>query len=160
MLFERRDPDLYTVSANGGAPARLDTKCTGDCWGAGEARISPDGSTVGFSRASGPRSAAFPSRVAINIVPIGGGSPKSVADPPTGYEDHYPSWSPDGKTLLFQRDTSTETPGQTKLMTIDVASRAERLVYAIPAWAPGLGIASFSPDGTLASPSSGAMVVG
>jgi Tol biopolymer transport system component len=146
VLFDR-DPDLYTVAANGGAPTRLDTNCTGDCWSAGEARISPDGSTVAFSRASGPRSADFPSRVAISIVSSSGGNPTPVSDPPTGDEDHYPSWSPDGKAILFQRDTFTPAPGRTKLMVVDVASGAERLVYAIPAWAPGSGIASFSPDG-------------
>jgi len=147
VLFERRDPDLYTVPAGGGTPARLDTDCTGDCWGGGEARMSPDGSTVAFSRASGARSAKFPSHVAIYVVSSSGGNPTEVSNPPRGYEDHYPSWSPDGRTILFQRDTSTETPGPTNLMAIDVASGAERLVYAIPAWAPGSGIASFSPDG-------------
>jgi Tol biopolymer transport system component len=149
VLFERRDdPELFTVPAAGGTPSSLGRGCSGECWSDAEAKASPDGSTVAFSRASGPRAASAPSHVAIAVASSRGGSPRELSDPPRGFEDHYPSWSPDGRTILFQRDTSTETPGPTKLMTINVASGAERLVYTIPAWAPGSGIASFSPDGT------------
>jgi Tol biopolymer transport system component len=150
VLFERRGDEsgenLYTVPALGGTPAQLGD-CSGDCWSNGEARWSPDGSKVAFSRATGPRTAPGPSRVAINVMDSNGSNLLELSKPPNGYEDHYPSWAADGQTIIFQRDTSTTTPGATKLLAIDVATRTERPFYALPPWAPGSGIATFSRDG-------------
>jgi Tol biopolymer transport system component len=146
ILFERRD-SLHSVAAAGGTPSRIEGECSGDCWGFAEGRWSPDGSEIAFSRASGPRTADSPAEVAIFVMKADGSDVRAISKSPKGYEDHYPSWSPDGRTILFQRDTFNPTAGPTRLFRVEVESSKERLVYALPRWAPGSGLASFSPDG-------------
>ena len=103
---------------------------------------------IAFGRASGPRTTDVPDKVAIYTMDADGSDVRAISKPPKGYEDHYPSWSPDGRTILFQRDTFTSsTVGPTRLFGVDVESGTERLVYALPRWAPGSGLASFSPNG-------------
>jgi hypothetical protein len=127
VLFERRGDadgeDLYTVPATEGAPRRL-TDCAGNCWSDGEARWSRDGSQIAFGRATGPRAAQFPSLAAIYVMDTDGRNVRQLSHPPKGFEDHYPTWAPDGKTIVFQRDTTTATPGPTKLVSVDSRSRA------------------------------------
>jgi Tol biopolymer transport system component len=142
VLFERRgeaNEDLHVVPASGGEVTRL-AACTDLCWGDGEARYSPDGSSIAFMRASDDA-------IAIYVRSEDGADTRQLSHPSAEFEDHYPSWSPDGTTILFQRDTRSSVPGQTRLMAVDLESGAERLVYAIPVSAPGSGIASYSPDG-------------
>lgn len=155
VLFERRkldeskpgsDEALYEVDAHGRGFRQI-THCRGRCWGDGEADWSANGSRIVFGRASGPRSAPGPSLLAIYVVNADGSHVRRISTPPHGYEDHYPTFSPDGRTVVFQRDTSTAVPGQTKLIAVDVVTRRERLAYRIPKWAPGSGTATFSPNG-------------
>jgi dipeptidyl aminopeptidase/acylaminoacyl peptidase len=154
VLFERRNlqnpgDDLYTVGWNGAGLLRL-TSCSAvdTCWSDNEARFSEDGKRIAFSRATGPRSGNGPSLIAIYIANADGTGITQLTHTPAGFEDHYPSWSPDGRTILFQRDTSSNPAGPTKLVAIDVESGQEHLVYALPPWAPGAGIAAYSPAGT------------
>jgi Tol biopolymer transport system component len=156
LLFERRkldpaaaggDEALYAVSADGRGFRQI-THCRGECWSDGEAAWSPDGDRIAFMRATGPRSAPGPSLVTIYIANADGSHVTQLTRAPRGYEDHYPTWSPDGRTIVFQRDTSgAGTPGPTKLMAVDVITGAERVVYRLPSWAPGSGYAAFAPDG-------------
>ena len=156
LLFERRkldpaaaggDEALYAVNADG-AGFRQVTHCRGQCWSDGEAAWSPGGDRIAFSRATGPRSAPGPSLVAIDVADADGSHVRQLSRPPDGYEDHLPTWSPDGRTIVFQRDTAgSGTPGPTTLIAADVITGTERIVYRLPSWAPGAGLAAFAPDG-------------
>ena len=155
LLFERRkldpgaaggDEALYAVNADGGGFRQI-THCRGQCWSDGEATWSPGG-RIAFSHATGPRSAPGPSLVAIDVTNTDGSHVRQLSRPPHGYEDHLPTWSPDGRTIVFQRDTAgSGTPGPTKLMAVDSVTGTERVVYRLPSWAPGSGLAAFAPDG-------------
>jgi len=156
LLFERRkldpaatggDEALYAVNADGRGLRQI-THCRGECWSDGEAAWAPNGRRIAFDRATGPRSAPGPSLVTIYLADADGSHVRQLTRPPHGYEDHLPAWSPDGQTIVFQRDTAgASTPGPTKLMAVDVATGAERIVYRLPSWAPGSGYATFAPDG-------------
>jgi Tol biopolymer transport system component len=156
LLFERRkldpaaaggDEALYAVNADGGGFRQI-THCHDECWSDGEAAWSPGGGRIAFSRATGPRSAPGPSLVAIDVADADGSHIRQLSRPPQGYEDHLPAWSPNGRTIVFQRDTAgSGTPGPTKLMAVDVVTGAGRVVYRLPRWAPGSGLAAFAPDG-------------
>jgi Tol biopolymer transport system component len=157
LLFERRkldfaaaggDEALYAVNADGRGFRQI-THCRGECWADNEAAWSPGGDRIAFNRATGPRPALGPSLVAIDVANADGGHVKQLTRPPHGYEDHLPTWSPDSRTIVFQRDTfgADGTAGPTKLMAVDVVTGAERVVYRLPSWAPGSGLAAFAPDG-------------
>jgi TolB protein len=154
VLFERRktadvpgsDEALYEVNAHGRGLRQV-THCHGSCWGDGEAAWSQDGRRIAFGRATGPRSAPGPSLIAIYVARADGSHVRRISTPPHGYEDHYPTWSPDGRTIVFQRDTSTQVPLPGKLIAVDVKTRAQHTVYAFPKWAPGAGVAAFAPSG-------------
>jgi Tol biopolymer transport system component len=156
LLFERRkldpaaaggDEALYAVNADG-AGFRQITHCRGQCWSDGEAAWSPGGDRIAFSRATGPRSAPGPSLVAIDVADADGSHVRQLSRPPHGYEDHLSTWSPDGRTIVFQRDTAgSGTPGPTTLIAADVVTGTERIVYRLPSWAPGAGLAAFASDG-------------
>ena len=155
VLFERRkldpaaaggDEALYAVNADGRGFRQI-THCRGECWSDSEAAWAPSGRRIAFDRATGPRSAPGPSLVTIYVANADGSHVKQLTRPPHGYEDHLPTWSPDSRTIVFQRDTAGATTGPTKLMAIDVATGAERVVHRLPSWAPGSGYAAFAPDG-------------
>ncbi len=149
VLFERRGgdgDDLWTVDAATGRLSRV-TDCRDECWSNNEARWSADGTKIAFGRATGPRDQPGPAQVAVYVMGADGGGITQLSRPPQGYEDHYPTWSPDSKTVVFQRDTSTNRAAGTSLIAVDPTTGVERRLYTLPSWAYGGGIASFSPDG-------------
>ncbi len=150
VLFERRVLDgtgdnLYVVNANDRQLRRI-TNCaeTALCWSDNEAKWSPDGERIAFGRATGPPSEQGPSKVAIYLAHADGTGISQLSNPPSGFGDHYPTWSADGKTVVFQRDPAQ---GRTTLIAVDVAAQAERVIYRLPRWAAGGGIPKFSPNG-------------
>jgi Tol biopolymer transport system component len=154
VLFERRvltgpGDDLFTVSAGGTALHRL-TACSDDpnCWSDNEGRWSADGKKIAFGRATGPRDHDGPTKVAIHVAASDGTGIRELSSPPAGYEDHYPSWSPDGQTLVFQRNTSTDNgPSRSTLVAVTVSTGEERTIYTLPAWAPGAGSPRWNRNG-------------
>jgi Tol biopolymer transport system component len=151
VLFERRVLDgvgdeLYLVGADGSG-LRSITTCVQECWSDSEARWSADGRQIAFGRATGPHDRNSPSLIAIYLMNADGTGLRQLSHPPQGYEDHYPTWSPDGHTIVFQRDTNANPPGRTRLIAIDPLTARERTVSTLPAWAGGGGIAKYSPDG-------------
>jgi Tol biopolymer transport system component len=154
VLFERRkldenaaggDEALYAVgTADGGV--RQVTQCQGDCWSDSEAAWSADGTRIAFGRATGPRDHDGPTLVAVYVAAADGSGVRQLTSPPSGSEDHYPTWSPDGHTVVFERDR-TSPAGPSQLIAVDVASGSERIVYTLPPWAPSAGIPKYSPDG-------------
>jgi Tol biopolymer transport system component len=156
VLFERRkidenatggDEALYAVGARGGSIRQV-THCQDDCWSDNEGAWSADGNQIAFGRATGPRDQDGPTLVAIYVAASDGSAARQLSSPPSGSEDHYPTWSPDGHTVVFERDRSSDPALPSQLMAIDVASGVERTVYALPLWAPAAGIPKYSPDGT------------
>jgi Tol biopolymer transport system component len=124
------------------------THCAGDCWSDNEGAWSPDATRVAFGRATGDRSAPGPGLVAIYTATARGADVHQLSKPPDGFEDHYPSWSLDGTTIVFERDKSGDRAGPSQLVAVDVATGSERVVYSLPSWAPGAGLPKVSPDGT------------
>jgi Tol biopolymer transport system component len=154
VVFERRvlengtdGDDLWVVDADGSDLHQL-TDCADQCWLDNEARWSPSGAQIAFTRGSGPRTIDHPSTIAIDVMASDGTGVRQLSRPPQGYEDHYATWSPDDTSIVFQRDTNANPPGRTELVAVDVASGVEHHVYTLPAWAGGSGIASFSPSGS------------
>ena len=152
VLFERRKVDssapggdeaIYAVGADASDFHQV-THCPGDCWSDSEPAWAPDASRIAFGRATGPRSAPGPSRVSIAVAQADGSDVRLISRPPRGYEDHDPTWSRDGHTIVFQRNVSDvrSTTQRSRLVAVDVATRAQRDVYVFPTWAQGQGTPS------------------
>ena len=128
--------DLYVANADGTNP----TKLTSDPEGDGNARVSPDGQTVAFTRVIG-------SSFYIFTTPIGGGALTQLT---TGGTENYASWSPDGASIVFTQ--GTPNGGEIWVMNADGGSKRRVTTGAIDHWP------RFSPDGTkliFSSPRSG-----
>ena len=150
VLFERRlpdDGDLYVVNGDGSGLHRI-TDCEDpECWGFGEGTWSADGNQIVADVATGPKTIDHPLKVFIALVAPDRRRFRELSTPEAGEEDHYPSWSPDGRTVAFMRDYADDPVTPTALMAVDVRTGAERTIYRFPSWAPGGGLPKFSPDG-------------
>src|SRR5262249_5103036 len=102
---ERGDPDVVVPPPAGGAPVPV-AATRAD---AGQPAFSPDGSKLAFvsARDRGGRLAAALNTSALEVylnsslgdlyvVPALGGTPAKLVE-----DGHYPSWSPDGKRIVF-----------------------------------------------------------
>jgi len=92
LIFDR-DGQLWTVAAEGGKPALLNTGATTRC--TGSHGLSPDGKWLAIS-------CSMPGKpeTRVYIVPSTGGEPRLLTENPASY---FHSWSPDGKTIAFTR---------------------------------------------------------
>ena len=103
--------DLHTVQADGTGLHRL-TNCAGECWPMARPRGRPTGSAS--------RSAVRPARSRRRPALEGrdlrhernGSGVRQVTRPAANREgDRYPTWSPDGTTIVFQRDFTDGSKG-------------------------------------------------
>ena len=127
-LVFRRHEGLGIVPVAGGAPKLIKTGFNGGndfCHS-----ISPDGRMLAFGHHS-----RF-NRTDVYVVPIGGGRPRRVT---RKSPSDSPSWSPDGKTLIFSR----RMQDRVGIYTIPAAGGEEKLLVST---ASG-GFAEYSPDG-------------
>ena len=115
---------LYVMNADGSGIQRItfgEGRAASPVW-------SPRGDLIAFTRIHGGRF-----RIAV-IRPDGTGE-RVLTD---GWQDENPSWSPNGRVILFSRQ---ERDGRTSLHAVDLTGRAERRVptpleASDPAWGP------------------------
>jgi Tol biopolymer transport system component len=114
--------------------------------------FSPDGHSLAFKRILGPDTDA--KRIeGIWIVGIDGSNPHQVTnvDPklPAAFSDSWPQFSPDGKTLAFERTRLEDGRHAVFVQRIDSSGSPED-AYQLTPWQMNCGIApEFSPDGKL-----------
>ncbi len=129
-LIYDREGKLFTVPAEGGTPALLNTGAATGC--TGSHGLSPDGKWLAIS-------CSMPDKpeTRVYIIPSGGGEPRLVTENPASY---FHSWSPDGKTIAFTRPSH----GSGNIYAIPVEGGAETALTT------GTGISDdpdYSPDG-------------
>ncbi len=112
---------------------------------------SPDGSLIAFDRHY--RDAARPGLdlVDVWIIEPGGAGLRRVAwcEAPC-YQLAYPSWSPDGRSLVVSRfdERSDGVWGPSAVEVIDIASGTRRVVYETPDGSTTMHVPRWSPDGS------------
>jgi TolB protein len=98
--------DVWVMNADGTGLKQL-TSCTGVCNGAQEGKWSPDGSKIVYDVADNPiRSDGNATSVDLWIMNADGSHPVQLTHTPlpTSIADNEPSWSPDGKQIIFARN--------------------------------------------------------
>jgi len=126
---EERTFSLFTVPAGGGSERKLDTG--GVEPKRGELDWSPDGKWIAFNGGD-----------ALFLVAQEGAPPRRLTDPPPSAEDRAPSFSADGKRVLFVRSRGAGFPDE--LRWIGIAGGEETLLTSITARV--LGIPRWSAD--------------
>lgn len=116
-LIFNRDGRLWTIPAEGGVPAVINTGAATNC--TGSHGLSPDGRWLAIS-------CSVPGKpeTRVYIVPSGGGEPRLLTENPSSY---FHSWSPDGKTIAFTRPNHH---GGGNILSIPVEGGAERPLTA------------------------------
>jgi dipeptidyl aminopeptidase/acylaminoacyl peptidase len=126
-----RDGQIALLPSEGGSPALLTTT---------------QGGKSGLAWSPDARTMAFVSQGSIWIVPAAGGAPVRLTDSrpgpgdPRNAADRQPSWSPDGRWILFESGRR----GNTDLFVVSADGRVERTLTVGPA---DEGSAAWSPDG-------------
>ncbi len=92
---------VYEVSDRSAAPGRILTRTLDDIW---NLQIAPDGGAVACVQAvSGGEHAIF----RLSVMPVEGGSLRTVAEPAA----IYPDWTPDGRSLVYATTRGRPTDG-------------------------------------------------
>lgn len=125
--------------------------CVGDCLGSEEPAWSPNGRKIAFVRALGPFSEeGFPATVGLFVMDADGSNVRQLTQlaPFSGTEDHFPTWSPDGRRIAFLRWNGTATPQNASVIySVRADGGQMRLLRRIPTRWPGGGTPDWSPDG-------------
>ncbi|MFI7599330.1 TolB family protein [Actinoplanes sp. NPDC049681] len=148
--------EVFVVNADGTGLTQLtrnapDQNC-GSGYGGfcnGSPAWSPDGRHIAFSRASGPVVDDLIENVGIYIMNADGSRMHQLTQRtrPSNGEDTDPQWSPNGRTIVFERDNVRDaTPADgIALWTVDLVSRRE---HRLTPWSLRAGdTPDWSPDG-------------
>jgi Tol biopolymer transport system component len=154
IFFRWGGGDIASVPAEGGEvstiPIRLDTRIFEVLPGGGNA-VSPDGKEIVFAAGQFKKGVTV---VNIWTIPVEGGEPTQLTTSPG--HDHFPCWSPDGKSIAFIR-----YPEPSKEMSIcivpteggevrQLTSESHKVQWSTISWSPdGKSIAYFSEDKTI-----------
>jgi len=111
-LIFNRDGHIWTIPAEGGKAAMMDTGAATKC--TGSHGLSPDGKLLAISCSTPEKP-----ETRVYIIPSGGGEPRLLTENPWSY---FHSWSPDGKTIAFTRP---DFKGGGNILTISVAGGTE-----------------------------------
>jgi len=116
---------LWSMNADGSSPAA--TSVTAPIDPVGGMSLSPDGFLVASSTGT-----------AIQLSSLVTGETRVITSPPTGVTDDYPSFSPDGKTILFTRHNTNAS--QLLTCTFDGINPQQQttglLGYETATWGP------------------------
>jgi TolB protein len=115
---------LYVMNADGSGQSRIsfgEGRSASPVW-------SPRGDYIAFTRIGG-------GRFGIGVMRADGSGERLLTN---GYQDESPSWSPNGRVILFARGTSA---GRSALWSVDVSGLNERRIVtpldaSDPAWSP------------------------
>jgi serine/threonine protein kinase/Tol biopolymer transport system component len=140
---------IYRMNADGTALTQIGD-CTAGCAGNAFPRYSPDGSKIAFIKWIGPvKPDGTITAGGVWIMNADGTNPVQLTQQrlPTSSEDMVPSWSPDGKALVFGRVNTTADP--VNRQAIFVAQLDGSDLHQVTQWELDARSANWSPDGKL-----------
>ena len=119
-------PQLYTMNADGSNPTRIsfgEGRYSAPVW-------SPRGDKIAFVKSSG-------GKFAIGVMNPDGSGERILTE---SYLDEGPTWSPNGRVILFSRETRGVN-GRSDIWSVDLTGRNLRKVQtpgqaSDPAWSP------------------------
>jgi len=165
LLFVRNDPritdmdsnpnEIWTADPSGARQARLTIVDTdAGAYGVDSARWSPDGSLIAYATDCGNR---YSTTCGVLRTMRADGRGKRTIDLPVDPSNHsvgrdrFPTWSPDGTKIAFQRTWPTPN----SIWTVDSggggAAQLVPQMLSEPAWSPDGTRIAFSRDTTLAT---------
>jgi Tol biopolymer transport system component len=112
--------DLYAVNADGSGLRDVTKSPTDES----QPSVSPDGTTVAYIEALTAN--CHGCNQSLSVIPLAGGTPTRLTDEDTQsalIDDEFPSWSPDGKEVVFVHGTDD---GPSHLFEIPVQGRTMR----------------------------------
>ncbi|MFQ5948642.1 MAG: hypothetical protein ACE5KX_07270 [Acidimicrobiia bacterium] len=125
--------DVWVVPAAGGEPVQLSDHPSDDY----EPDWSPDGRLIVFASKRGGGAAD------LYLMNPDGTNVRRLTDTPE-WTDDYPAFSPDGRTVVFQRTFEDRTPVTAEIVLLDLLTGEETLFTDNDDWD---STPSFSPDG-------------
>lgn len=138
------DDDIYLIDSTGGTPQQL-TGIGGIDKDESDPAFSPDGSKIAFARITVDATPTSTARYDIFVINVDGSGIQQLTTT-NGLSERYPSWSPDGKKIVFRRNTQQGAAGSAgglDIYVMDVTPGATPVgivkdagVDSEPAWSP------------------------